>query len=209
MTRPLPMPPCLLITDRHQARRPLPEIVDAALDAGCRWISVREKDLVTAERRRLARDIVRRGHAVGAVVTLHGDLAGAEAARADGVHLAGGQAPGAVKQILGKDALVGASVHSWHEAERAQEDGADYVTVSPIFETASKPGYGPALGLEILGEFCQALQTPVVALGGIDPDSAAACRRAGAAAVAVMGEVMRADDPRAAMAAFLARLDSP
>jgi len=201
--RPLPRPRCLLITDRHQAHRPLSEIVDAALEAGCRWISVREKDLATAERRRMARDIVRRGHARGAVVTLHGDLAGAEAARADGVHIAGGQAPGAVKQILGQQALVGASVHSWAEAERAQEDGADYVTVSPIFETESKPGYGPVLGLEILGAFCGALRTPVVALGGLTPDNAAACLQAGASAIAVMGEVMRARDPRATMGAFL------
>ena len=208
MSRALPHPRCLLITDRHQARRPLPDIVDAALDAGCRWISVREKDLATAERRRLARDVVRRGHAYGALITLHGDLAGAEAARADGVHLGQGQAPGAVRQILGKQTLIGASVHSWAEAERAQEDGADYVTVSPIFETESKPGYGPALGLEILGEFCSALRTPVVALGGLTPDNAAGCLQAGASAIAVMGEVMRAQDPGAAMAAFLERIDN-
>jgi thiamine-phosphate pyrophosphorylase len=202
----LPKPRLLLITDRAQARRPLPEVVDAALAGGCRWISVREKDLPNNDRRKLCRDIVRRGEAHGATVTLHGDLAGAEAARAAGVHVPFGTAPGAVKQILGKQALVGVSVHSWAEAERAQEDGADYLTVSPIFQTESKPDYGPAVGLEILGEFCAALRTPVVALGGITPATARQCLDAGAAGVAVMGEVMRAEDPGAAVAAFLESL---
>lgn len=196
----LPKPRVLLITDRSQAKRPLPEVVDAALAGGCRWISVREKDLPTGERRRLGRDIVKRADAWGATVTLHGDIASAEAARAAGVHVPFGTAPGAVKAILGKDALVGVSVHSWQEAERAQEDGADYVTVSPVFETASKPGHGPPLGLEILGEFCAALTTPVIALGGITGATGAQCVDAGAAGVAVMGEIMRAEDPRAAMA---------
>jgi thiamine-phosphate pyrophosphorylase len=203
----LPKPRLLLITDRHQAGRPLPEVVEAACAAGCRWVSVRDKDLVTSDRRRLARELVKIGHGHGATVTLHGDLATAEAARADGVHVEPGTAPGAVRQILGKEVLIGASVHSWDEAERAQDDGADYVTVSPVFETPSKPGYGPAIGLEILAEFCAALRVPVVALGGVTPDTAAACREAGAHAVAVMGEIMRAQDPGATTRHYLDALD--
>lgn len=202
----LPKPRVLLITDRAQARRPLTDVIDAALEGGCRWISVREKDLPTADRRRVGRDIVKRASAYDATVTLHGDMATAEAARAAGVHVPFGTAPGAIKHILGEQALVGVSVHSWDEAIRAQEDGADYVTVSPVFETASKPGHGPALGLEILGEFCQALDTPVIALGGISRTTTAQCIAAGATGVAVMGEVMRAEDPRAAMAEIIAGL---
>jgi thiamine-phosphate pyrophosphorylase len=179
----------MLITDRKQAARPLPEVVEAALAGGCRWVSVREKDLALQDRRDLARDIVKRAKGYDATVTLHGDVASAEAVRADGVHVPFGRAPGAVKAILGKSALVGVSVHSWDEAERAQEDGADYVTVSPIFETASKPGYGPALGLEILGEFCAALRVPVVALGGVTPATARSCIESGASGVAVMGSL--------------------
>lgn len=203
----LPRPRLLLITDRHQARRPLSELVAAALEGGCRWISVREKDLNNPDRRTLARELVKLGKRYEAVVTLHGDVATAQAARADGVHVGQGTAPGVVRSILGGGSiLVGASVHSWQEAEQAQADGADYVTVSPIFETASKPGYGPALGLEILGEFCGALDVPVVALGGITPENAGDCLKAGATAVAVMGEIMRADDPRAVTARYVAAL---
>ena len=129
-----------------------------------------------------------------------------EAARADGVHVEPGTSPGAVRQILG-DVLIGASVHSWDEAERAQDDGADYVTISPIYETPSKPGYGPPIGLDILGDFCAALRIPVVALGGITPANAAHCLNAGATAVAVMGEIMRARDTGAAVGQYLRALD--
>ena len=202
----LPKPRVLLITDRAQARRPLTEVVDAALAGGCRWISVREKDLPTGERRQLGRAIVKRAAPYGATVTLHGDIASAEAARAAGVHVPSGTAPGAIKAILGKEAIVGVSVHSWAEAERAQEDGADYVTVSPIFDTASKPGHGPALGLEILGEVCAGLDTPVIALGGITGRTGGQCVDAGAAGVAVMGEIMRANGPQAAMAEIVASI---
>lgn len=204
----LPKPRLLLITDRHQARRPLPEVVDSACAAGCRWISVRDKDMQTGDRRSLARQLVKIGHSHGATVTLHGDIATAEAARADGVHVVPGTAPGAVRQILGKQMLIGASVHSWQEAERAQEDGADYVTVSPVFETPSKPGYGPAIGLDILREFCDALQIPAVALGGVTPERAGACLEAGASAVAVMGEIMRAEDVGAVTRRYLEALNA-
>lgn len=202
----LPTPRLMLITDRRQARRPLSEIARGAFEGGCRWVSVREKDLATNDRRRLTRELVKLGDTYGATVTLHGDVATAEAARAAGVHVGQGTSPGAVRSILGGDVLVGASVHSWDEAEQAQADGADYVTVSPVFQTASKPGYGPALGLEILSEFCAALQTPVVALGGITPDNAADCIAAGAGAVAVMGEIMRASDPQALTEQYLRNL---
>lgn len=196
----------MLITDRRQTRRPLPEVVEAVLEGGCRWVSLREKDLSNRDRRSLAREIVKLGHGYGATVTLHGDVAAAEAARADGVHVGRNSSAGATRSILGRDSFIGASVHSWLEAEQAQASGADYVTVSPIFETASKPGYGPALGLEILEEFCGALDTPVVALGGITPDNANDCIRAGAAAIAVMGEIMRAGDPKAVTEAYVEAL---
>jgi thiamine-phosphate pyrophosphorylase len=81
--------------------------------------------------------------------------------------------------------------------------GADYVTVSPVFLTASKPGYGPALGLDGLAHIVERVAGPVIALGGVTAANAASCRAAGAHGIAVMGEVMRAADPRAAVDAIL------
>jgi thiamine-phosphate pyrophosphorylase len=107
--------------------------------------------------------------------------------------------------------LIGSSAHSAHSAAALLRAGADYVTISPIFPTASKPGYGPAIGLDGLARTVAATPGPVVALGGITPDNAGLCRAAGAAGAAVMGEVMRAGDPEATVArlirAFSAKSD--
>ena len=95
------------------------------------------------------------------------------------------------------------STHGLEEAWPRRKAGADAVTLSPIFVSASKPGYGPALGLERLGEVAAVSPVPVIALGGIEDEAGVrACLEAGAAAVAVMGAVMRAADP----AGLLARL---
>jgi thiamine-phosphate pyrophosphorylase len=91
----------------------------------------------------------------------------------------------------GADVLIGISAHAEDDVAAAQTQGADYVTLSPIFATTSKPGYGPALGLAGLARALR-FGLPVIALGGVTADSAAECLRAGAAGVAVMGGIMRA-----------------
>jgi thiamine-phosphate pyrophosphorylase len=200
--RRLPAPPLLLISDRTQARRPLAAIVAAALAGGCRWFSLREKDLPPGERGRLLGELVELGHRCGAIVTAHADLEAVVATGADGVHLSGGGDPAAARARL-PDALIGASAHSAAEAAALLRAGADYVTLSPVFATASKPGYGPALGLGGLAEAVAGAPGPVIALGGITAANAAACVNAGASGVAVMGEVMRAADPEAVVRTLL------
>jgi thiamine-phosphate pyrophosphorylase len=115
------------------------------------------------------------------------------------VHLPSDGDPGAARVRL-PHALIGASAHSAGEAAARLRAGADYVTLSPVFLTASKPGYGPALGLDGLAAAAAAAPGPVLALGGITLANAALCRAAGAAGIAVMGEIMRADDPQATVA---------
>ncbi len=78
---------------------------------------------------------------------------------------------------------------------------------SPIFLTESKPGYGPALGLDALAAAAAAAPGPVIALAGITPDNAAACLAAGAHGVAVMGEVMRSPDPEETVRRLLAAIE--
>ena len=85
----------------------------------------------------------------------------------------------------------------------------DYLTLSPIFLTASKPGYGPALGVDNLAAACSRVATPIIALGGIEATNIAACMQAGAAGVAVMGSIMRARDPAGACAELLSCLKPP
>jgi thiamine-phosphate pyrophosphorylase len=200
----------LVITDRAQARRPLTEIAEALFQAGGRWIMLREKDLDPAARRELLRALVALGAPFGATVTVNGDLAAAGACGAAGVHLPTGGDLEAARRALGPDALLGASTHSLDEAQAAAGAGADYVTLSPIFESASKPGYGPALGPAGLAAVATRLPIPVIALGGVVAGNAAACLQAGAAGVAVMGAVMAPGtggaDPGAVTSQLLATL---
>ena len=198
----LPDPPLLVISDRRQAQVPLVDLAAAAFAGGCRWFSLREKDLPAEERRALLAVLVELGRWCGAMVGAHEDLDAVIKVGAGGVHLPSGGDPRAARALLPLG-LIGASAHSAAEAAALLHAGADYATLSPIFLTASKPGYGPAIGPGGLAAAAAAAPGPVVALGGIGPDNAALCRAAGAAGIAVMGEVMRAADPQAAVARLI------
>jgi thiamine-phosphate pyrophosphorylase len=202
----LPDPPLLLITDRRLSRRPLEDTVASALEAGCRWVSLREKDLLPEARLTLLRRLVALGRAFGAVIGVHDDIEGALAAGAAAVHLPAGADPAAARVRLPAGTLLGASAHDAAELARAASTGADYATLSPIFPSASKPGYGPALGCETLARLAAGISFPVLALGGIDRARVTACIDAGAAGVAVMGGVMGADDPGGVMAGLIKTL---
>ncbi len=202
---PLPDPPLLVISDRGQARRPLIEVAEAVFAGGARWFSLREKDLPPGERRMLLARLVELGHRHRAVVTAHEDIEAVIAVGADGVHLPSGGDPPAARARL-PQGLVGASAHSAADAAAQLGAGADYVTVSPIFLTASKPGYGPTLGLDGLARIVAGAPGPVLALGGLNAANAALCRAAGAAGIAVMGEIMRADDAQAIVTNLIAAM---
>lgn len=201
----LPTPPLLVISDRSQARRSVSEIAAAALAGGCRWFSLREKDLSAAERRALLAELVVLGRPYGATVMAHDDVDAVVATGAGGVHLPGGSDPKAARARL-RQGLVGVSAHTPAEAAALIAAGADYVTISPIFLTDSKPGYGPALGLDGLAATVAGTKGPIVALAGITPANACSCLEAGAAGIAVMGEVMRATDPEATVRALVEAL---
>jgi thiamine-phosphate pyrophosphorylase len=202
------VPPLLLVTDRQQARANLVDIAAAAFAAGCRWVSLREKDLPAAEQSKLLGELVTRARPFGACVTLHGDPELARAANAGGVHLPAGGDATTARRLLGAGALVGLSVHSAEEARNVDSSAVDYVIAGPVFPTPSKPGYGSALGSEGLGDIVKVSRVPVIAIGGVTPANLPDCIRAGAAGVAVMGGVMRLDDPAAQIRALIIALNT-
>jgi thiamine-phosphate pyrophosphorylase len=170
----------VVLTDRRLAAGPLPSVVKAAVRGGARWVVLRERDLPYAERRALAdrlRPLVPPGQLI---------VAGPDPLGGDAVHLA------AADPVPGPLRVVGRSCH--RRDELAYLNVESYVTVSPVFVTETKPGYGPGLtpdGAARLGS-----PVPWLALGGVDcAERAARCAAAGAAGVAVLGAVMRADDP--------------
>lgn len=188
-----PIPaPLLLITDRSQARKPLVDIVEAALLGGCRWVSLREKDLAPEKRLALVHEIVPKIRHFGAKLLVHGDVDAAN--QADGVHLPAGASIEEARARLGEKALIGLSCHTLDDLKSAR--GANYVTLGPIGTTLSKPGYTPQFGMDVLRE-AATLGPPVLALGGVDETNLGAIKRHGVAGFAVMGGVMRSEEPGA------------
>ncbi|WP_448641803.1 thiamine phosphate synthase [Geodermatophilus sp. URMC 63] len=175
-------PRLLVVTDRTQAAGPLPEVVAAAVDAGARAVWLRDRDLPPVERRALAGELQVVLDPVGGLL-VWGGAAGAPEGTA--VHLAAADPFPAVRPPL-----VGRSCHSAAEVARAADEGCDWVTLSPFAPTASKPGYGPALGTGGLAALAPGAP-PVLALGGVTPADVPALLAAGAHGVAVMGPVMR------------------
>ena len=204
----LPVPPLLLVTDRTQARLSLEDVVARACAGGCRWVSLREKDLPADAQVALARKLKPIAQRHGARLTLHGDADLARAAGLDGVHLSAHGDAAATRARLGPQALVGISIHSAAEAAALDPAIVDYAIAGPVFLTASKPGYGPALGPDGLAAICRTSKVPIVAIGGIEADNAAAVLATGVAGVAVMGSVMRASDPSEVIEDLLAALVS-
>jgi len=200
----LPEPPLLLVTDRQQARWPLVEIVARAISGGCRWVSVREKDLSEGEQVTLVQTLLPIASRHGARVSLHGEAALAKAAKADGVHLPARSNPIVARELLGADKLIGVSIHTVTEAEAIDPGVVDYAIAGPAFETASKPGYGPEIGRKGLVEITAAAHVPILAIGGINVTRAAEVLALGPAGIAVMGGMMRAADPQREMRALLA-----
>lgn len=194
--------PLLVITDRHQARQ-LPEtIVEAVGQGGGRWLLLRDKDLEPRERWALAVRLARIAEKHGMHLSVSADVALAAEVGAS-LHLQSGAEVSEARRRLGNKTMIGVSAHCQEEVAAAAAAGAVYVTLSPIFFTASKPGYGPALGTAAIASAAR-LGIAVLALGGIGADTIAPCIAAGASGVAVMGEVMRATEPAAVVRELIA-----
>lgn len=113
------------------------------------------------------------------------------AAHAGGVHLGEQslppqQAARLLKWLEREDFLIGASCHSPQAATEAERGGAHYLFFGPVFATPSKAAYGAPQGLDRLGEVCRSVTLPVLAIGGITPENAAACLSAGASGIAAI-----------------------
>ncbi len=163
-------------------------LVERAVSAGITLIQLREKELPA----RTLYDLTVRaaqitaGSATRLLVNDRADVA--RAAGADGVHLTTRSLEARiVRRTLGHDFLIGVSTHSLAEASTARDEGADFATFGPIFETPSKRGYGAPVGLGALNEAARALAPfPLLALGGIALGDVHQVLQAGARGVAAI-----------------------
>lgn len=182
----------MLVTDSTQATRPLPDLVKKAFDRGCDAVLLREPTLVDSAREELAVTIKKICADYHNLFFISHDLLLAKKLGVDGVHLKAVQSCQDARDFFGAHTItIGQSCHSMQEALQAERNGADYISLSPIFISASKPDYGPALGLAMLKRIAKKIALPVLALGGITPDNTALCHRAGAHGVMMMGSFMR------------------
>ena len=186
-----------LITDRMQtAGRALPAVVADALRGGLRAVQLREKDLAAAQLFEIAVELRQLTREYGAKLLVNDRVDVALAAGADGVHLGKGGLPvREARRILGSERLIGYSAHSADEALQAQRDGADFVTLGPVYHTPSKAQYGEPLGLSALSEAVRVVAIPVFALGGVKHSSVAEVLSAGAHGVALISAIMAAPNP--------------
>ena len=120
-------------------------------------------------------------------------------AGADGVHLGQTDIPvQEARRLVGDEMIIGVSASTVEEAVKAVDDGADYIGVGSIFNTSTKPDANQGIGLDTLMEICQAVDVPVVAIGGINKGNIRDVIRAGADGAAVVSAIMAKPDIKAA-----------
>jgi thiamine-phosphate pyrophosphorylase len=161
----------------------------AAVQVRMKGTSARELWKVSCQARELA--------AGRALVIVNDRPDVAMAARADGIHLGEEDLPlEAARRLVGPDMLIGATVRSLEQARAAVAQGADYLGFGPIWSTNTKSLSVAPRGLALLSQVAQAVPVPVVAIGGITLERAPEVARAGAAAAAVVSDVLEAVDMR-------------
>ena len=191
-----------LVTDSDLSRgRSLLDIVGTAVDGGVTCVQVREK--TTSSRAYLERLAPIRGflRERGVPLFVNDRIDVALAAEADGVHLGQTDIPLLLaRRIAGDRLIIGISCETTKDAIEAEQGGADYVSVSPVFGTPTKTDTAPPLSLDGVRGIRRAVRLPVVAIGGINGTNAGDIIRAGADGICVVSAIVSAPDPRAAAA---------
>ncbi len=177
------LPRLYAITDRRKFRAGFTTVLERILRRNVKMIQLREKDLGGRELYNLARQARELTQRYGALLLINERLDIAVAVGADGVHLPERGLPPKVVKDLFPHLLVGYSAHSLEGVLYAQKEGADFVTLSPIFRTESHPEAEP-LGLEELKRVSAKVNVPIYALGGVTQERIELCLKNGAYGVA-------------------------
>jgi thiamine-phosphate pyrophosphorylase len=181
------LPRLIVVADLGTVGGRLPSVIDALVGHGARGVLLRTREADAATQEAMVASTRRALTSTGGLLIIAGGRHGTTPTGPDpaAVHLSAGQ-----PFPRPRPSLVGRSCHHADEVGRARAEGCDYVFVSPVYETASKPGYGPALGASGLAALCRP-ELKTFALGGVLPERVNECRAAGAYGVAVMGPLLR------------------
>ena len=191
-----------LVTDRVlTGERNILDVVGLAVLGGVTLVQLREKEATSKVFFSLARSLQTLLHPLKIPFIINDRLDIALAAGCDGVHIGPHDIPAAmVRHVIGPERILGVSVHSPAEAKQAEKDGADYVSVSPVFHTATKPKIATPVGVPGVKAISEAVSIPVVGIGGIDASNVGPLIASGAAGGAVVSAIMGAQDPKKAAA---------
>lgn len=191
------------ITDDAEDQRPtLVDRVAAAVRGGATSVQVRLKHATPREVVEIAKAIVTKVP-VPVIVNDRADIA--LAAGAAGVHVGEADLPvSAIRRFAPANFIIGASLGGNAELVNAKE--ADYVGIGPLFATDSKGDAGKAIGIDGFRKLAELSGRPAVAVGGLGADSAAQVMAAGAAGLAVVNAIFRADDPESAARSLAAAI---
>ena len=187
--------PLYAILDPEPARgRPILSVLQELLNGGVRLIQLRVKKADPKEFYQWAVESRRWTRSKGCLFVVNDRVDIALAADADGVHLGQEDLSLAAARRLMGEKIIGVSTHDPEQALEAERGGADYIGFGPIFGTSTKDtGYAPR-GLEMLKTIRRTVRIPIVAIGGIHESNVARVWEAGADAVAMIGDLMGAED---------------
>jgi len=203
----LHLPRLYAIVDPLDTGRDPVALAAVLLAGGARCLQLRWKPAAPRDVLEAARAIRPLAHAAGALFLVNDRPDLAVLAGADGVHLGQDDLPlAAARRMLGPGRIVGLSTHDPAQARRAADAAADYVAVGPVYATTSKADALTPRGLGLVRAARAVVPCPLVAIGGIEAHTAAEVIAAGADAVAMLGALVRAPDPGAAVRTVLARL---
>lgn len=188
------------VTDRGLCRdKPLAEVVLQAVRGGAACVQLREKDIAT-------RCFVEEARAIKALLApfrvpliINDRLDVALAVGAEGVHVGQDDMPyDLARKLMGPGAIIGLSVETWEEVEKAQGFDCDYLGISPVFATPTKTDTKSPWGMAGIARIRSFSRHPLVAIGGLHAGNAGEAVRAGADMIAVVSAICAAPDPFAA-----------
>lgn len=178
------------------------DVAAAAIEGGATAVQLRVKRRQMGDVLKMANAIHDLSKEAGVPLIINDHVGIAMASKAEGLHIGPDDIPiAAARKMLGAGTMIGASASRHDDALHAEKEGADYLGVGAIYETATKPGKAP-VGPTRISKIKMVVSVPVVAIGGITEDNLAACIDAGADGVAVLSAVSMADDMVAATASL-------
>jgi len=191
------------ITDARLSRAGNISDVISAISCKVSVVQYRNKDAETREMYYEARRLGKLCREAGAAYLINDRVDIALSVDADGVHLGQSDMPfAAARRLLGPDKIIGLTVHNLAEALEGERLGADYLGVSPIFSTATKPDAGKPAGISLIEQIRRKVSLPLIAIGGINHSNARQVVAAGADGLCAISCVVASESAREEMRRF-------